>query len=327
MRARARVHAGVLALLSLAPLRGAPETFTLVETIALPGVTGRIDHFDLDVAGQRLFVAALGHNTVEVVDLQRRAVVHSIGGLAEPQGVFFSAEQNRLYVANGGDGVVRAFDGTTFAPVAAVSLDDDADNVRFDAHAHTLFVGCGSGSIVLIDPQTNRRIGEIPLAAHPESFQLEHDGPRLFVNVPSAHQLVVADRTTQKILTHWPLGAAAENFPMALDEADHRLFVGCRLPGRLLIFDTASGREIARLDLHGDCDDLFVDGTRRQVYATCGEGFLDAFGASANGTWTQRSSLRTAPGARTSLFDGQHLYLAVPHRGQTDATVRVYEVH
>ncbi len=325
--ARGLVHAGVLALLSLASARGAPETLTLAQTIALPGVTGRIDHFGHDVAGQRLFVAALGHNTIEVVDLRMGTVVHSITGLAEPQGVSFSAEQNRLYVANGGNGVVRVFDATTFAPVASVPLEDDADNVRLDANARTLFVGCGNGSIALIDLPTNRRLGEIPLAAHPESFQLEHDGPRLFINVPSAHQLVIADRVTRKILAHWSLGAAAENFPMTLDEADHRLLVGCRFPARLLVFDTTSGREVARLDLHGDCDDLFFDSTRHRVYATCGEGFVDVLGTSANGVWTQRSSLRTAPGARTGWFDGRRLYLAVPHRGQSDAAVRVYDVH
>lgn len=327
MTTRARVRAGVLALLALAPAQGAPETFTLAHTIALPGVTGRIDHFGSDVVGQRLFVAALGHDTVEVVDLRTRTVIHSIGGLAEPQGVYFAAEQNRLYVANGGDGVVRGFDGTTFAPVATVALENDADNVRCDTATHTLFVGCGRGSIVLIDSQTNRRIGEIPLAAHPESFQLERGGPRVFVNVPGAHQLVVADRTTQKILAQWPLGAVAGNFPLAFDEVCHCLFVGCRLPARLLVFDTASGREIARLDLHGDCDDLFFDGPRRQAYAICGEGFVDVFGAGVSGAWTQRSSLRTAPGARTGWFDGQHLYLAVPHRGKSDAAVRVYDAH
>ena len=301
-------------------------SLALERTIPLPGVEGRIDHFSHDAAGGRLFVAALGNNTVEVVDLKAGKVVHSITGLAEPQGVFYLAEMNRLYVVNGGDGAVRVFDGTTFAPVATMKFDDDADNVRYDAAARLLYVGHGGGALGVVDVATNEIVADVPLEAHPESFQLERNGLRVFVNVPNAHQVAVVDRQKKAVTATWSLGFAAANFPMALDEANHRLMVACRLPARLIVFDTESGKEVAKLDLHGDCDDLFFDPVRRQLYASCGEGFIDVFSRTEADHYTLKEAEKTVGKARTCFVDGEHLYLAVPKRGDEPAQVQCYRI-
>jgi DNA-binding beta-propeller fold protein YncE len=235
------------------------DPMTLMRVIPLPRVQGRIDHFALDVAGGRLFVAALGNNTVEVVDLNQGKVVSSISGFAEPQGICYVAELHRLYVANGGDGALRVLDGGTFAEVAVIDLKDDADNVRYDPAAAQILVGHGSGAIAVIDSTRNTITGDILLDAHPESFQLEKGGSRVFVNVPEAHHVAVAERQTKRVIGRWSRGAVGANFPMALDDAAHRAFVGCRQPARLLVFDTDSGNQVADLELHGDCDDVFYD--------------------------------------------------------------------
>jgi hypothetical protein len=307
-----------------APLCGA--TLTLERTIPLPGVTGRIDHLSVDAAGQRLFVAALGNNTIEVLDLAKGKLAATIAGLAEPQGVYYLAELDRLYVANGGDGSLRIFDGKKLAAVATVKLGDDADNVRFDSIARRLYVGHGSGALSAIDVASNAVVSTLTLKAHPESFQLETKGPRAFVNVPSAHQIAVVDRVKQTVVATWPLGLVAANFPMTLDEANHRLMIGCRVPARLLVFDTASGKEVAKLDLHGDCDDLFFDAPGRQIYASCGEGFIDVFAQTDADHYRLKEAVKTTPKARTCFFDGDHLYLAVPKRGNTAAEVQCYRV-
>lgn len=302
------------------------ESLVLERTIPLPGVEGRIDHFAFDAAGGRLFVAALGINTVEVVDLKAGKAVHSITGLSEPQGIYYAAEVNRLYVANGGDGVVRVFDGTTFAPVTTIKFDDDADNVRYDATTKLLYVGYGDGGLGAINIQTNQIATETPLSAHPESFQLETGGVRVFINVPKSHEIAVVDRRKNAVTATWSLGLAAANFPMALDEANHRLMVACRVPARLLVFDTSSGKEEAKLDLHGDCDDLYFDPVRRQLYASCGEGYIDVFGVTGAGRFALREAIKTEPKARTCFFEGEHLYLAVPRRGNESAQLRCFRI-
>lgn len=300
-------------------------SLSLAGTIPLPNVEGRIDHFALD-GDARLFVAALGNNTVEVVDLKQGKVVHSIGGLAEPQGIAYIRESNRLYVANGGDGAVRVFDGTTFAPVTTIKFDDDADNVRYDATTKQLFVGYGGGAIGIIDPEKNVALGEIPVSAHPESFQLDPNGAQIYVNVPRSHEVAVLDRRTKTQTAKWSLGLVAANFPLALDAANHRAFVGCRMPARLLVFDTASGRQLAKVDLHGDCDDVFYDAAHRRVYASCGEGYIDVFAPRDADRYERIEAIATVPRARTCAFDGAHLYLAVPRQGDAAAAIRVYRV-
>lgn len=302
----------------------AAQTLTLSRTILLPGVEGRIDHFSLDADGERLFVAALGNNTVEVIDLKAGKVIRSISGFPEPQGILYLPEFHRLYVANGGDGTLQIFDGATFALITTLPLGNDADNLRYDSSAKTIYVGYGSGALGIVDAEKNTIVGKIPLPAHPESFQLEKNGTRIFVNVPGSHKISVADRATRQSLASWSLGWVAANFPMALDDDNHRAFVPCRLPARLLVFDTQSGREIAKLNLHGDCDDVFYDGTRRQIYASCGEGFIDVFSQTDADHYTLKESIKTAGKARTCLFENQHLYLAVPRRGNEPAQIREY---
>ncbi len=304
----------------------AVASLTLERTIPLPGVEGRIDHFSVDVPGARLFVAALGNNTVEVVDLKQGRVVRSLTGFAEPQGVVFLPEINRLYVAGGGDGTLRILDGTSFETIKSVSVGDDADNLRSDPSGTQVYVGYGSGALGVLDAATGEVVARLPLDAHPESFQLEQAGPRIFVNMPGAHAVVVVDRKQKRVVANWSTGLAAGNFPMALDETHHRLFVACRLPARLLVFDTGSGREVARLDLHGDCDDLFCDTARRRLYASCGEGFIDVFEQTATDQYNRVESVRTEAKARTCYFTGDFLYLAVPRCGNQSAEIRCYRL-
>jgi DNA-binding beta-propeller fold protein YncE len=299
---------------------------TLVKTIELPRVEGRIDHLAFDAGAQRLYVAALGNNTVEVIDVRAGTHVRSLPGFHEPQGIAVAADAKVVAVANGeGDGVqlLSADDNHT---IAMVKLGDDSDNVRYDAAAKRLYVGFGNGALAAIDPATARELGEVKLAGHPESFQLERSGSRMFVNVPTADHIAVVDRATMKAIATWPIRTAKSNFPMALDEENHRLFVGCRRPAKALVFDTASGKEITSFDIVGDTDDLFYDAAQKRLYVSGGEGYLDVVQDRGANQFSRIAHLPTASGARTSLFvsDQGRLYLAVPHRGAQRAELRVY---
>jgi len=305
----------------------AQEPFSLVRTIDLPRVEGRIDHLAIDVAAQRLFVAALGNNTVEVVDLRTGAVAKSIPGFHEPQGLQVVPDVKRVAVANGQSGTVQWLDGTDYHVTRTTPLGDDADNVRYDAAGKRVYVGYGSGAIAAIDPADGKVLGQAKLAGHPESFQLERSGSRIFVNVPTADQIAVVDRAAMKVLATWPVVSARSNFPMALDEANHRLFVGCRRPAKVLVFDTTSGKETASFDIVGDTDDLFYDAGRKRLYVSGGEGFIDVFQQEDGNRFGRVARVATAAGARTSLFvpEQHRLYLAVPHRGAQKAEMRVFE--
>jgi YVTN family beta-propeller protein len=312
---------------------GSAGKLSLVATIELPGVEGRFDHFAADVKGQRLFVAALGNDTLEVIDVRGMKRVHTIRGLHKPCGVAFIPESNRIVVAGGGDGTLRFYDGKTYELLGQVKDLDDADNVRYDAVAGVVYCGFGDGAIAFVDAKTMKKIGEVKLAAHPESFQLESKSRRIFVNVPQAPggpHVAVIDREARKVVATWPLprGVAA-NFPMALDEKTHRLFVGCRKPAQLLVFNTETGKPVASVKCPDDTDDVFYDAALAQVYVSGGAGTLNVLARRDADRYDVVQTIRAAEGARTSFFipEAKTLFVAVPHRGSQPAELRVYQLN
>jgi DNA-binding beta-propeller fold protein YncE len=298
-----------------------------VQTIPLPRVAGRFDHFAIDAAGKRLFMAALGNNTAEVIDLAHAARLHSIPDLRKPTGVAYLAGVGKVVIANGDDGTLRFFDGKTFAPTAQIASLDDADNVRLDADERRLYVGFGDGALGVVDAAAGKLLARIELKGHPESFQLERAGPRIFVNVPDAQMIAVVDREKRVVVAQWPMERFRANYPMALDETSHRLFVGCRRPARLVVFDLASGKPVADLEIAGDTDDLFFDAKRQRIYVSCGEGFIDVIQRREGGRYERVERVATRSGARTSYFSPEldRLYLAVPRHAGEEAELRVYQ--
>jgi YVTN family beta-propeller protein len=301
----------------------------LAATIPMAGVKGRIDHLAADPKGHRLFVAALGNDSVEVIDTRHAKHYHSIPGFGEPQGIAFVSEPNHAFIANGKAGRVDVLDATSFTIAARIGGLEDADNVRFDADTRSVVVGYGTGALAFIDVRRSVLASQVvPLPGHPESFQLEQDGARAFVNVPSARKVVVVDRVKRATLAEWDVPDAAANYPMALDEAGHRLFVGAREPAVMLVYDTDSGKVVARLPIGDDTDDLFFDGARKRVYAICGEGRIDIIRQDGPDRYSHEASIDTAPRARTGMFvpDESNLYVAAPASGDSPARILVFRL-
>jgi YVTN family beta-propeller protein len=317
---------GVLGLtLTLAAQPQGPLRF--VRAIPLPNVEGRIDHLAADIEQRRLYVAALGNNTVEVLDVANGTHLKSVPGFHEPQGIAVVPASREVVVANGDTGDAVFLSSNDQHVVKTVALGGDADNVRFDATSSRVFVGYGSGAIGALDAREKKHAGDIRVSGHPESFQLESSGQRIFVNVPTARHIAVLDRNAMKPLATWPVAEARANYPMALDEAGHRLFIGCRQPAKALVFDTASGRQLASFEIVGDTDDVFFDSAQKTLYVIGGEGFIDVVTEQSAARFSRVARVTTAAGARTGLFVPQlhRLYLAVPHRGTQRAEVREYE--
>ncbi len=317
-----------MVLLALNLRAADPHALTLSQTIPLPDVRGRIDHFALDAEGQRLFVAALGNDTVEVIDLATGKRLHTIGDCSEPQGLAFAPADHRLLIANGGSGVVKILDANSFKTLKSLGNLPDADNARYDAKSDLFYVGYGSGALAVIRAATGELVAKIQLAGHPESFQLERDGRRIFVNVPEAHRVAVVARDRPAAGATWPLAEFSANFPMALDETDHRLFIGCRRPARLVVLDTTTGKMVDNVAISGDVDDLFYDADRKLIYASCGAGFIDVLQQRSADAYELRERIPTVSGARTSYFWPERRELFVAVRAglvSGSAAIRVYQ--
>jgi DNA-binding beta-propeller fold protein YncE len=303
----------------------------LVRIIPMPDVEGRFDHMGVDAKSNRVLAAVYGNDSVEVLDVARGKRIQSIhAGFSKPQMAAYIPESNRIVVSNEGDGSCKIFDATTYKLVDTVKFPDDADQLRYDAVTKRVYVGYGDGAIGMFDAATNKRIeSDFELGAHPESFQLEEKGPRIFVNLASVSQIAVIDRNTRKI-EKWKLEEAGTNFPMALDEDHHRLFVAARRPARLLVLDTESGKVIARLPGASDTDDMWYDATRKRIYVPSGEGFIFVYQQIDADRYERIAKISSAIGARTSVYTGQvgkhnSLYLAVPGRSNKGAELWIYE--
>jgi hypothetical protein len=318
------VSASLLACLP-SPAQQPSPLLNLEREISLPDVQGRIDHLSADVAGNRVFVSALGNGTIEVIDLNKGQRTGQIKGLKEPQGLVYVPSNATLYVASGGDGSVRSYDSRTLKPLQSVTLGDDADNLRFDSARSQLFAGYGGGAIAVLGLDLSRH-ANFPLPAHPESFQLAADGSRIYINLPDNHSVASINLADQSVNATWTHPSAAANFPMALDESIHRLFIACRKPARLFALNEQTGAISSWFGSVGDADDLFYDATRHFIYVIGGEGFIDVVQLRAADSMVSRGRVPTAPGARTGLYIPQwnKLIVAAPARQSQGARLLVF---
>jgi DNA-binding beta-propeller fold protein YncE len=325
--------AGLTPIVCVAQDNAARESAPLriVQAIPLPNVVGRIDHFSVDPKRRLVIGSALGNDSVEVVNTFAGKVVHTIKGLNEPQGVLYvGGDINKIFVANAGDGKVRVYDGKTFVLGATLDFGANTDNLRYDAGAKRVYVGYGEDTesgIGVIDAATDKRLDDAAkLDAHPESFQLEQTGPNIYVNVADKAKISVIDRKTKRV-SEWPLSGLKANFPMALDEADHRLFIGTRKPARFVVIDTTNGKIVANLPSAGDMDDLYYDFGRKRIYVLAGEGFISVFQQTDPDHYESMAKIPTTTGARTGVWyeKRDRLYLAVPGRANQGAELWVYE--
>lgn len=315
----------------------------LTGAIPLAHVQGRMDHVSVDVPGRRLFAAAFDNHTLEIVDLGAGRQVRPLE-LDEPQQSYFVPAANRLFVASSGDGTVKIFDGSTFALVRTVQLSSDADNMRYDAARKHVLVDYGGekylfgtvsarngekdGAVAVMDLNGNI-VGRIHVGGHPEALQLEQKtGDRVFINDPDKHEIVVADLSSYQALAHWKAGC--ENYPMALDEAHHRLFIFCRDRGYVAVFDTGSGRRVAsvRATAGASSDDMFWDPSKRRLYVlarilvrgksphAAGPGIVDVIQEEHPDHYRMIATYATGFGAQTGMFVPQWGKLFVAARGQ-----------
>jgi YVTN family beta-propeller protein len=324
LRVLVRFALSVLALVASAERAPAAPSLRLKAKLELGDVKGRIDHLAYDAGRGRLFVAELGNDSVSVIEIATRKVLRRLS-VPGPQGIAFARAADALFVTSGADGSVSRFSGAELRREWRVLLGSDADNLRVDPAGARIVVGYGSGGLAVLDAATGATLQTVALPVHPESFQLAVAGPRAFVNLASAGEVAVADRTTGRLIARWPLPVRG-NFPMALDEAAGRLFVVSREPPALLALDAHSGKLLGRSPTCGDADDVFLDSQRARAYVSCGEGAIDVF-ERRNGAFVPLERIASAKGARTALFvpELDRLLLAVRASGAAPAAVWIYQ--
>lgn len=303
----------------------------LQHSITLTGVSGKFDHFAIDLAGNRLFAAATGNHSVEVIDLATGKVAQSITGLSKPHGLAWIAATQTLYVADGALAELRQYRGSPLALAGTLKLSDDADDMVYSEAGKLLFVGHGGsgsapGRIAVVDTVSFQIKSEIPVATHPEALEIDLEHQRIFANIADSGEVAVIDGTDRSAPGSWKLKGADHNVPLAYDSRDSVLYVACRAPAVLLALDGSSGSELARIPIAAGADDLFYDQARHRVYVITGAGEVDIVQADSRNVLRLLEKVSTAAGAKTALFVPSQslLYVGVPAVAPAPSEVRVY---
>ena len=317
----------MLAFVSVAARAESTSVLALARTIPLPDVSGLIGPMAADPIHHRLFVAATGNNTVEVLDLQGNKRIETITGCAKPQGILFLPKPNLLYVTGNSEGELKIYDCDSFRAVKTIGSLPDADSIRFDAPSSRVYVGYGAGALGVVNAISGVKTYSIALAGRPAAFEIERIGGRIFVNLPEAGAVAVVDRINRSVMATWPVKNYQGNVPMLLDETSHRLLIGCRQPSRLAVLDTTIEKAVAELEISDDVDGVSYDAKRKRIYVSCGEGFINVVAQADARVYRLVEKLPTSAGARAGLFvpELDSYYLAVPRRDNRPAEIRIYQ--
>jgi DNA-binding beta-propeller fold protein YncE len=297
-----------------------------MQTISLKGAAGRLDHMAIDSKHARLFVANLSNNSLDIVDLKAGKLIKQIPDQKKVQGIAYAPDLDRIYVGNGTSGECNIFDGKDYTLLKSIKLPG-ADNVRYLARRRLVYVGHAEKALSVIDAQSFEVKAEIKLPGRPEGFQLETKRPRLYMNTVDPTRLVVVDTDKNEVLQNNPLTLADRAYPMAVDEANQRLFLGCRNKPSIVVVDSETGKEVTSVAIPEDIDDLFYDAKNKRLYASCGAGALAVVRQRDADNYETLETIPTAKLARTCFFDpeGGRLYLIVPRQGGEEGpTIRVY---
>jgi hypothetical protein len=284
-------------------LQAEDTALVLSQTIPVPAMNGGFNHMSVDAKRQLLFAAAPSNQTVEVIDLKSGQPQRSLGG-SRPAAARYAPEFGQIYVSR--TDKLTIHDAASFKVQTEVDLGSSLDELQYNPAAKQLYVGCmtaGKVGVAIISLPEGNVIGKVPLPGKPQGIVIEQKGHRLFANLPTVHGIAVVDCQKEVLLETWPVDKGNGNAALALDEGHGRLFVACRRPATLFVFNTTTGKAIASVPIDGDTDDMFYDAKAKRVYLSGGKGFIDVIDQIDADHYQTHERIPTAAGARTSTFD------------------------
>lgn len=309
----------------------------LVHTTPLPELhDGDFDHFTPDVDGNRLFATAEENSKVLVFDLKTNALIHTISDLKAPHSMLYRADLKKLFVVDGDLGEIKIYETDAYKPVGSIKLKEGADASAYDPSTKYLYVVNGgkdaklpNAYITVIDTTTTKAVGEIKIDSNDvEGMAIEKSGPRIFVVVRGNNSIEVFDRTKLSLIATWSIAEEGKKpTAIAFDEDDHRLFVGPRDPGKLIVLNSDSGKIVTTMPAVAMVDDMAFDPGHKRIFFA-GSMFIDVFQAAGADHYDQTGHIPTAFRAKTGVLvpELNRFYLGVPHHEKQSAELRVYSV-
>ena len=316
------------------------EPLVLVQKIPMPDVPTfpYADHLGIDLHGHRLFAAMQGAKSEVVIDINAGKVIHNIH-VDDPHTVVYRNDLNRIYITDGDpkEPGVKVFDGNDYHLIKSIKLRPRTDSGAYDPKSKYFYVVNGGETakqdysfLSIVDTTKMTSLGDIKIdGATLEQLDMEQSTPRLYVTIEEKSEVAVVDRDKRTVVATWPITKAKVPAAIALDEANHRLFVGCRttdMHGHIVVFDTATGKELDALPVGGHVDQMFFDPATKRIYASDGTA-VDVYEERDPDHYTLLGKAETGLMSKTGLLVPElHRYFAtVPHIGSQEAKILVFQ--
>jgi len=309
----------------------------LVATIPLTGLhDGDFDHFAPDIEGHRLFLTGEENEKVLVLDTATNKLIHTIEDVKAPHAILYRKDLKKMFIVAGDASAVQVYDTDSYKMGTEIKVSIDADSIAYDPATHYMYVVNGGREahtpyslISVIDTDKAKKLRDIKINTnHVEAVVLEKSGPRMFINLTGLSAVGVMDRNKSVLKATWPLPEGDKlNVAMAFDEANHRLFVVTRNPGKLIVLNSDTGKVVASVDAVGMVDDMSYDAAHKRLYLA-GDGAVDVFEQKDADHYNLLAKIPGSFRAKTGILvpELNRYYLAVPHHEKQDAEVRVYEI-
>jgi DNA-binding beta-propeller fold protein YncE len=298
----------LLVIFAAAALGAEPTDYHILQTIPVPG-DGSWDYVTVDAAARRVYVS---HSAkVDVLDADTGAVVGTIADTPGVHGIAVAADLGRGFTSNGRANTVTVFDLKSLKPLATVPTGKNPDAIIYDEATHRVFAfNGGSESATVIDAADAKVAGTITLGGQPE-FPAADGSGHVFVNLEDKDEVLRLDAKHLKVLDRWPTKPASAPCSMAIDPANHRLFVGCRSKS-LLVMDSETGKVVATLPIGERVDAGAFDAGSKSILCSCGDGTVAVVRQDSPDNYTAVETIKTRPGSKTMALDPKTHKLFIP---------------
>jgi DNA-binding beta-propeller fold protein YncE len=288
------------------------QTNWKVEKTFHVGGEGGWDYVTVDGSNHRLFVTRSTHTLA--IDTETGKILGDIPGQIRSHGVALVPKLGRGFITDGGGkGAILVFDLKTYAVIGRIPAMPDADGIIYDAKLDRVLAVSGDGKALMtfrpsIDPEHGSIDPPIDLGGSPEFLASDGSG-KVYINLEDKDMVAVVDLQSRKVTARWPVTPAGRPVGMAIDPANHRLFIGARNPQKLVVMNAETGAIESTLPIGAGVDaNAFSKG---QAFSSCGDGTLVIAGK-VDGSWGMVQTVKTAAGARTMGLDGANGRIYLP---------------
>jgi DNA-binding beta-propeller fold protein YncE len=312
MKTTKRMATVVIGIALAGTISAAAETeYRFIKEIPVGG-NAQWDYLKVDSEAQRLY---LSHATkVEVIDLEKGAVIGQIEGTPGVHGIALAPKLGRAFTSNGQENKASIVDLKTLKTLMKVNTGANPDSILYESSQNEVYTFNGKGkSATVFDANVGKITATIDLGGKPEAAMADEKAGRIYVNIEDKSEVAVIDLKTHKVVGHWPISPGEAASGMAIDLDHQRLFLGCDNK-KMVMMDSATGKVLAFVPIGAGVDANAFDPTLQMAFSSNGEEGTVTIAKEQGDKLSVTQTLKTVVGARTMAIDltTRRIYLPAP---------------